>query len=81
MIEFTPRRNMRQIKSKIWKINFRKAKFQLFREFVNERPWEAVLMGKGVKQSWPVFKDTFFKVQVFSITSYSKSGKEGKRLT
>ena len=63
MIEFTPRRNMRQIKSKIWKINFRKAKFQLFRKLVNKIPWKSVLNNKGVEQRWQVLKETFFRTQ------------------
>jgi len=41
---------MRQVKSKIRKLNFRKAKFQLFRELLNKTPWETVLMGNGAKQ-------------------------------
>jgi len=42
---------MKQTKSKIGKLNFRRAKFQHFRELVNRAPWETVLMGKGVEQS------------------------------
>ena len=38
MIEFMLQRDMRQGKSKIRKLNFRKAKFQLFRELVNKMP-------------------------------------------
>ena len=35
MVEFTLSRDIRQAKSKIRKLNFRKANFQLFRELVN----------------------------------------------
>ena len=79
MVEFTLQRDMRQVKSKIRKLNFRKANFQLFWELVNNIPWETVLMGKGVEQSWQIFKEAFFRVQELSIPRCSKSGKESKR--
>jgi len=34
MVEFTLQRDMRQVESKIRKLNFRKGNFQLFREFI-----------------------------------------------
>ena len=46
VVEFTLLGDMRQAKSKIRMLNFRKANFQLFRELVNKTPWETVLMGK-----------------------------------
>ena len=36
-------------------------------------------MGKGVEQSWQIFKEAFFRVQELSIPRCSKSGKEAKR--
>ena len=50
MVEFMPK-DMRQVKSKIRMLNFRKANFQLFRELVSKTPWETILMGKGAEQS------------------------------
>jgi len=79
MIEFMVWRNMRQAKSKISMLNFRKANFQLFRELVNKTPWEMVFMGKGAEQSWQIFKEAFLRVQELSIHRYRKSGKESKR--
>jgi len=38
-------------KSKMRKLNLRKAKFQLFRELDNRTTWESVLKDKGAKQS------------------------------
>lgn len=52
MVEFMLKKDMRQVKSKTRKLNFRKAKFQLFRELINKTRLETVLMGKGVEQSW-----------------------------
>ena len=43
MVEFTLQRDMRQVKSKIRKLNFRSANFG---ELKNKIPWETVLMGK-----------------------------------
>jgi len=40
------RRDMRQAKSKIRKLNCRKSNFQLFRELVNKAPWETVRKDK-----------------------------------
>jgi len=37
-------------------LNFRKAKFQLFRELVNKTSWETVLKDKGTEKSWQIFK-------------------------
>ena len=61
MTEFTLQRVMRQVKYKIRKLNFRKGIFQLFRELVNKTPWETVVMGKGVKQIWQIFKEALLR--------------------
>ena len=45
--EFMLWRNMRQAKSNIRVLNFRKAKFQLFRKLVNKTPWETALRGRA----------------------------------
>ena len=71
---------LRQSKSKIMVLNFRKANFQLFRELVNKTPWETVLIGKGAEQSWQIFKKAFLRAQELSIPRCSKSEKEGKSL-
>ncbi|KFQ78147.1 hypothetical protein N335_09061, partial [Phaethon lepturus] len=72
-------RDLDQVKSKVRTLNFRKAKFQLFRELVNRTPWETVLTDKGAEQNWQIFEDTFHRVQELSIPRCKKSGKEGKR--
>jgi len=79
MVELMLWRDVRQAKSKIRKLNFRKANFQVFRELVNKTPWETVLMCKGVEQSWQIFNEAFLRVQEPSIPKCSKLGKEGKR--
>ncbi|KFW69345.1 hypothetical protein AS28_06177, partial [Pygoscelis adeliae] len=73
-------RDMGQAKSKVRTLNFRKAKFHLFKELVSRAPWEIALRDKGAKQSWQIFKDAFHRAQELSIPRCKKSGKEGKRL-
>lgn len=46
MVKFMLQMDIRQEKSEFRKLNFRKAKFQVFRELVNRTFWETVLMGK-----------------------------------
>ncbi|KFQ65391.1 hypothetical protein N335_01657, partial [Phaethon lepturus] len=72
-------RDMGQAKSKVRTLNFRKAKFQLFRELVNRTPWETALRDKGAEQSWQIFKDAFQRAQELLIPRSKKSGKEGNR--
>ncbi|KAK4807081.1 hypothetical protein QYF61_018422 [Mycteria americana] len=43
LVEFTVLRDMGQVKSIVRTLNFRKAKFQLFKELVNGTPWETAL--------------------------------------
>ncbi|KAK4816396.1 hypothetical protein QYF61_016713 [Mycteria americana] len=67
LVEFAVLRETGQAKSKVRTLNFRKAKFQLFKE------------DKGAEQSWQIFKDAFHRAQELSIPRCKKSGKEGKR--
>jgi len=78
MVEFVLRKDMKQVKSKISMLNFRKDKFELFSEFVNRTPWETVTIGMGAEQNWQIFKEAFLRAQEVSIPKCSKSGKEGK---
>ena len=79
LVEFTFLRHMGQAKSKVRTLNFRKAKFQLFKQLVNRTSWQTVLRDKGAEQSWQVFKDAFHRAQELSNPRCKKSEKEGKR--
>ncbi|KFQ72243.1 hypothetical protein N335_12860, partial [Phaethon lepturus] len=72
-------RHMGAVKSKVRTLNFRKAKLQLFREFVNRTPWETALRDKGAEQSWQLFKDAFHRAQELLIPRCQKSGKKVMR--
>jgi len=66
--------------SKIRKLNFRKANFQLCREVVNKTSWESVLKDKGAEQSREIFQEAFFRARELFIHRGRKSGKKGRRL-
>jgi len=78
MVESMHQRDMRQVKSKIRMLNFRKADFQLFRELVNKIPWETVLTGKGAEQSWQIFKEAFFRVHELSIQGVASQERKAR---
>jgi len=71
---------MGKAKSIVRTLNFRKANFQLFKEFVSRTLWEMVLRDRGEEQSWQIFKDTFHRAQELSVLRCKRSSKEGKRL-
>jgi len=80
LVEVAVLRDVGQTKSKVRTLNFRKKKFQLFKKLVNRTSWETAFGDKRAGQSWPVFRDTFHRVQELLIPRRKKSGKEGKRL-
>lgn len=57
MVDFTFLKDMRQAKSKMRMLHFRKANLQVFRELVSKTPWKTVLMDKGAEQRWQIFKE------------------------
>ncbi|GAB0183552.1 hypothetical protein GRJ2_000820500 [Grus japonensis] len=79
LLKFTVLRDMGQVKSKVRTLNFRKEKFQLFKELVSRTPWETAPRDKRAEESWQIFKDAFCRAEL-SIPRSKKSGKEGKRL-
>ncbi|KAM9168311.1 very low-density lipoprotein receptor-like [Mergus octosetaceus] len=66
-------------KSKVRTLNFRRANFQLFKELVDEIPWDTVLRDRGSDQSWQLFKDIFLRAQELSIPMCNKSSREGRK--
>ncbi|PKU46875.1 nedd4-binding protein 2-like 2 [Limosa lapponica baueri] len=81
LVEFAVLRDICRGKSKVRTLNFRKEKFQVFKELVNRTPWETALRDMGVEQSLQVFKDAFLNTQELSTPRRKKSEKEGKRPT
>jgi len=66
-------------KSRVRSLNLRKANFQLFRVLVHGIPWRSALRGKGVNQSWEIFKGVSLRVQELSILTCKKLGRGGRR--
>lgn len=80
MVDFAVLRDMGQARSKVKPLNFRKAKFQLFKEVVNRVPWETALRDTGAELSWQIFTEVFHRVQELTISRSMRLSKEGKRL-
>jgi len=57
-----------------------RANFRLFKELLDEIPWEAVLRDKGVEQSCLLSKDDLLSVQELSIPQNKKPGQGDKKL-
>jgi len=55
LVEFVISRNLGLAKSRVRALNFRRVKFMLFKELLDEILWEAVLRDKGMEQSWKLF--------------------------
>lgn len=78
LVEFMVSRNMDLEKGR--SLNFRRAKFQLIKELLDEIPCEAVLGEKGTKQSCQLSKNKFLRAQDLFIPKYKKSSKGGRKL-
>ncbi|KGL82736.1 hypothetical protein N309_03795, partial [Tinamus guttatus] len=60
-------------------LDFKKANFDLFREFLGGIPWTRVLEGKEVQESWLTFKHHFLQAQDWWIPITKKSNKGHRR--
>ena len=79
MVDFTVLRDMGKARSVVRTLNFRKDKFQLFKQLVSRTTWEMVLRDRGAERSWQIFKDAFNRAQELSVLRCKKSDQEGKR--
>jgi len=52
LVEVTVQMDMGKARSIVRTLNFRKAKFQHFKESVSRTPWETVLRDRGTEQYW-----------------------------
>jgi len=76
LIEFVILRNMGHVRSGTRTLNCRRANFRLFKELLDEIPWEIVLWDTGTEQNWQLFKDTFLKAQELSISQHKNQAEE-----
>jgi len=69
LVEFMTLRNTGLANSRVRVLNFKRTKFQRFKELLNEILWETVLRDIGIEQSWQLFKDIFLRAQELSVLS------------
>lgn len=56
-----------------------RANFRLFKELLDEIPWEAVLRDKETEHICQLFKDTFLQTQELSTPQHKKSSTGGRK--
>jgi len=56
MVNFRILRGGSRVISKIKTLDFKRANFGLFRDLLGEIPWVRALEGRGVQQSWSLYK-------------------------
>ena len=54
----------------------RRVNLRLFKELLDEIPWEIVLWDTGTEKNWQLFKDTFLKAQELSISQHKNQAEE-----
>ena len=69
LVEFMTLMNTGLANSRVRVLNFKRTKFQRFKELLNEILWETVLRDIGIEQSWQLFKDIFLRAQELSVLS------------
>jgi len=65
--------------SKIKTLDFRRANFGLFQELLGGTSWVRALEGRGVQESWSLFKHHFLQAQDWCIPLSKKSREGGRR--
>lgn len=63
MVEFEILRMARRTHSKLTTLDFRRADFSLLRDLLGGVPWDIALEGKGVQESWLIFRDHLLQAQ------------------
>jgi len=65
--------------SRIKTLDFRRANFGLFKDLLGRIPWVRALKGRGVQESWLLYKHHFLHTQDQCIPLRKKSRKGGRR--
>jgi len=63
MVHFKILRAVRRAHSKLTNLDFRRADFGLFRDLLGRKPWDKAMEGRGVQETWSVFKDHLLQAQ------------------
>ena len=80
MVEFRILRGGSRAISRIKTLDLRRADFALFRELLGGIPWARALEGRGVQESWSVFKQHFLHAQEQCIPLRKNRAKEAENL-
>ena len=57
MVEFKILRAARRVHGKLTTLDFRRADSDVFQNLLDRVPWDKALQGRGVQESWLIFKD------------------------
>ena len=79
MVEFRILHGGSRAISSIKTLDFRKTNFGLFKDLLGGIPWVRGLEGRGVQESWKLFKHHFLHAQDRCIPLSKKSSKGGRR--
>jgi len=79
MVEFRILRGGSRAISRITALDFRRANFDFFKDLLGGIPWVRALEGRGVQESWILFKHHFLHAQDQCIPMSKKSSKGGRR--
>jgi len=67
--------------SRVTALDFRRANFGLFKDLLGGIPWVRALGGRGVQESWSLFKHHFLHAQERCMPLSKISSKGGRRPT
>lgn len=78
LIEFVILRNIHLAKNRVKSLSFRRVNLRLFKELLDDIPWETVLGDLGMEQSCHLFIDLSEAHELF-IPQHRKSSREGRK--
>ena len=79
IVEFSILGDVRRVTSKTISLNFQRADFDLFRALVARIPWESLLKGKGIEETWTLLKTEILKAQEQAVPECCKASRRGRR--
>ena len=79
MLEFSIMCGGSRARSRINTPDFRRVNFGLFKDLLGGIPWARPLEGRGVQESWLLFKHHFLRAQDWCLFLSKKSTKRGRR--
>jgi len=81
MEEFKILREVRRVHRKLTTLDYRRAVFGLFRNWLSRVPWDEALEGRETQESWLISRDHLLQAWERCIPTKRKSGKNTMRPT